>query len=81
MKALFKGLKSGLNPKARLAEAQRVLGDHKHNVYDVLSKEDPGPALGIFFPVAVFLKHGKVNFDLITGEGASSDDDKADDQP
>ena len=75
LKALFKGLKSGLNPKARLAEAQRVLADHKHNVYDVLSKEDPGPAFGIFFPLAVFLKHGKVNMDLITGEGGPSLED------
>jgi len=75
LKALFKGLKSGLNPKARFAEAQRVLADHKHNVYDVLSKEDPGPAFGIFFPLAVFLKHGKVNMDLITGEGGPSLED------
>ena len=81
LKALLKGLKTGLDPKARLAEARRVLGDHKHNVYDILSKEDPGPALGIFFPLAVFLKHGKVNIDLITGEGAPSDDDKTDGKP
>ena len=52
LKALLKGLKTGLNPKARLAEARRVLGDHKHNVYDIFSKEDPGPALGIFHPIA-----------------------------
>ena len=75
LKALLKGLKTGLDPLARLKEAQRVLSDHKHNIYDVLSKEDPGPALGIFFPLAVFLKHGKVNLELITGEGGSSGDD------
>ena len=75
LKALLRGLKTGLNPKARLREAKRVLSDHKHNVYDILSKEDPGPALGIFFPLAVFLKHGKVNVDLITGEGAPGADD------
>ena len=75
LKALFKGLKTGLDPMARLKEAQRVLDDHKHNVYDVLSKEDPGPALGIFFPLAVFLKHGKVNLELITGEGGPGADD------
>ena len=75
LKALFNGLKTGLDPVARLKEAQRVLDDHKHNVYDVLSKEDPGPALGIFFPLAVFLKHGKVNLELITGEGGPGADD------
>ena len=72
LKALLRGMKTGLDPKARLGEARRVLADHKHNVYDILSKEDPGPALGIFFPLAVFLKHGKVNLDLITGEGGPS---------
>ena len=75
LKALFKGLKTGLDPKARLKEAQKELSDHKHNIYDVLSKEDPGPTLGIFFPLAVFLKHGKVNLELITGEGGSTADD------
>ena len=38
-------------------------------------RDSPGPALGIFFPLAVFLKHGKVNLDLITGEGATGTDD------
>ena len=74
LKALLRGLKTGLDPKARLGEAKRVLSDHRHNVYDILSKEDPGPALGVFFPLAVFLKHGKVNIDLITGEGTASHD-------
>ena len=74
LKALLRGLKTGLDPKARLGEAKRVLSDHRHNVYDILSMEDPGPALGVFFPLAVFLKHGKVNIDLITGEGTASHD-------
>jgi len=74
LKALLKGMKTGLDPVARLKEAQRVLSDHRYNVYDVLSKEDPGPALGIFFPLAVFLKNGKVNMELITGEGGPGAD-------
>jgi hypothetical protein len=76
LKALLRGLKTGLDPVARLKEAQRVLDDHRHNVYDVLSKEDPGPALGVFFPLAVFLKNGRVNLDLITGEGGTGADGK-----
>ena len=75
LKALLGSLKTGLNPVARLKEVQRVLSDHKDNVYDVLSREDPGPALGIFFPLAVFLKHGRVNLELITGEGRPNEDD------
>ena len=76
LKALLRGLKTGLDPVARLKEAQRVLDDHRHNVYDVLSKEDPGPALGVFFPLAAFLKNGRVNLDRITGEGGTGADGK-----
>ncbi len=47
-------------------------------MYDVFSKEDPSPALGIFFPLAVFLKHGNVNLELITGEGGPGADDGKD---
>ena len=46
-----------------------MLEDHKDNVYDILSSRDPMPALGILYPLAVFLRHGKVNLELLTGEG------------
>ena len=68
LRQLFSGLKHFAKGKDRSAALKRALEVHKDNVYDVLSKNDPLPALGIFYPLAVFLRHGKVNMELITGE-------------
>jgi hypothetical protein len=56
-------------PRRRVGEAKKLLQDHKDNVYDILASHDPLPALGVLYPLAVFLKHGKVNMELLTGEG------------
>ena len=57
-------------------KAKELLEEHKHNVYDVLSGDDPLAALGILYPLAVFLRHGKVNMELLTGEGGPGADDE-----
>ncbi len=78
MRKVFAGLKDFIDLKGRFSETKRLLDVHKHNVYDVLSKDDILPVLGAFYPIAVFLKHGKVNMELLTSEGgpkpAESDD-------
>ena len=76
LKKLFKAIRKTIDTRARFREAQRLLEDHKDSVYDVLSSHDPLPALGILYPLAVFLRHGKVNMELITGEtGPGGNDD------
>ena len=69
LKVVFSGLKEFIDVKGRTKVAKRMLEVHKDNVYDVLSARDPLPALGVFYPLAVFLKHGKVNMELLTSEG------------
>lgn len=68
LKEVFSGLKEYIDIKGRAREAKALLEIHKNNVFDVLSRDDPLPALGVFYPLAVFLKHGKVNMELLTGE-------------
>jgi len=75
IKALFAGVKEYFDVKARYQKAKQLLEDHKGNIYDILSKDDPLAALGVLYPLAVFLKHGKVNLELITGEGAPGSED------
>ncbi|MCP4709294.1 MAG: ATP-grasp domain-containing protein [Planctomycetes bacterium] len=75
IKMLFTGVKEYFDVKARVEKAKQLLEDHKGNIYDILSKDDPQAALGVLYPLAVFLKHGKVNLELITGEGASGNED------
>jgi len=73
---LFRGVKDYFDVKVRFNKAKQLLEEHKDNIYDVLSRDDPLAALGVLYPLAVFLKHGKVNLELITGEGGPGDDDE-----
>jgi hypothetical protein len=70
VRKLFRGLKNYFDVKTRFNKAKQLLEDHKDNIYDVLSRDDPFAALGVLYPLAVFMRHGKVNLELITGEGA-----------
>ncbi len=76
VRGLFRGIKEYIDAKARFAKARQLLEDHKDNIYDVLSRDDPLAALGVLYPLAVFLRHGKVNLELITGEGGPGPDDE-----
>jgi len=76
IRGLFHGVKEYIDVKARLNKARQLLEEHKDNIYDVLSHDDPLAALGVLYPLAVFLRHGKVNLELITGEGGPGDDEQ-----
>jgi predicted ATP-grasp superfamily ATP-dependent carboligase len=76
VRGLFRGIKEYIDAKARFAKAKQLLEEHKDNIYDVLSRDDPLAALGVLYPLAVFLRHGKVNLELITGEGGPGPDDE-----
>jgi predicted ATP-grasp superfamily ATP-dependent carboligase len=76
MRTLFQGIREYLDVKARFTEAKQLLEQHKDNIYDVLSRDDPAAALGVLYPLAVFLRHGKVNLELITGEGGPPEEDE-----
>ncbi len=76
IRKLLGGAKEFFDVKARASKAKELLEEHKHNVYDVLSSDDPMAALGILYPLAVFLRHGKVNMELLTGESGPAADDE-----
>ena len=76
IRGLYHGIKDYFDIKARFNKARQLLEDHQDNIYDVLSRDDPRAALGVLYPLAVFLRHGKVNLELITGEGGPGDDDE-----
>jgi predicted ATP-grasp superfamily ATP-dependent carboligase len=76
IRGLFHGVKEYFDVKTRFNKAKQLLEEHKDNIYDVLSHDDPLAALGVLYPLAVFLRHGKVNLELITGEGGPGDDEQ-----
>ena len=51
------------------AYARSQVRDHEHAVSDVFKWEDPLPAFGFLYPMAVFLKHGRVSTELLVSEG------------
>jgi hypothetical protein len=76
VRKLFRGVRDYFDVKARFNKARQLLEEHKDNIYDVLSRDDPAAALGVLYPLAVFLRHGKVNLELITGEGGPAAEDE-----
>jgi predicted ATP-grasp superfamily ATP-dependent carboligase len=69
LRDLFEGLKSAVDPKQRWERAHSLLHDHRNTVSDVWSWKDPLAALGVLYPLAVFMKNGKVSTELLVSEG------------
>lgn len=65
LKEFFEGIKGGFDMKARWEHARTLLHDHHGAVSDLFSWDDPRPALGVLYPLAVFMKNGKVNTELL----------------
>jgi predicted ATP-grasp superfamily ATP-dependent carboligase len=61
----FKSLTAGIDVRDRYRHAHKLLTDNAHAVSDVWSWHDPAPALGVLYPLAVFMKHGRVNTELL----------------
>lgn len=58
-------LEQGVDVKGRVEHARTLFRDHGHTVSDIWAWHDPLPALGLLYPLAVFLKHGKISTDLL----------------
>jgi predicted ATP-grasp superfamily ATP-dependent carboligase len=64
----FHQLKESIDARARWDHARKLLEDHRHTVSDVWTWNDPLPALGVLYPLAVFMKNGKVSTELLVSE-------------
>ena len=71
----FRNAKSAVDVKQRWEHARRLLNDHKHTVSDVWRWSDPLPALGVLYPLAVFMKNGKVSTELLVSEQPVPEED------
>jgi predicted ATP-grasp superfamily ATP-dependent carboligase len=68
LRDLLQGLTHAIDPKRRWEHAKKLLHDHRHTVSDVWSWRDPLPALGVLYPLAVFMKNGKISTELLVSE-------------
>lgn len=68
VKPLLDALKRAANPKDLKAYFREMFEEHRDAVNDVMQSDDPRPALGVLFPMALMLKHGKLSMGLLTSE-------------
>lgn len=64
----FRNITKSVDIRERWDHARKLLDDHRGTVSDVWRWNDPLPALGIFYPLAVFMKNGKVSTELLVSE-------------
>jgi predicted ATP-grasp superfamily ATP-dependent carboligase len=69
LRAFVNNFKDAADVSGRLERMKELFSDHRNSVSDVFKWEDPMPALGVLYPMAVFLKHGKVSTELLVSEG------------
>jgi predicted ATP-grasp superfamily ATP-dependent carboligase len=64
----FRDVTHTVSLQDRWDKARRLLDDHRGTVSDVWRWNDPLPALGVLYPLAVFMKNGKVSTELLVSE-------------
>jgi predicted ATP-grasp superfamily ATP-dependent carboligase len=68
LRPLFDSLKQLTDPKDVKAYLTKMFEKHHGAIDDVLHRDDPAPALGFLYPVALALKHGGLSMTVLTGE-------------
>ncbi|MFH1924721.1 MAG: ATP-grasp domain-containing protein, partial [Planctomycetota bacterium] len=68
LKPLLGALKEATDTKDLKAYFTEMFEKHRDTIDDVLQSDDPRPALGVLFPIALMLKHGKLSMGLLTSE-------------
>ncbi len=68
LRPLWGALRQAANPKDLKAYFREMFEQHRDTINDVMQSDDPRPALGMLFPIALMLKHGKLSMGVLTGE-------------
>ncbi len=56
-----------LDPEDRWHKLQDLLDQNEENISQLMFEEDPTAALGLLYPMAIFMKHGKIDGTLLHG--------------
>jgi predicted ATP-grasp superfamily ATP-dependent carboligase len=73
---MWDGLKEGLDPDQRREALESLLAERKATISQLFADDDPKAALGLLYPLAIFLGQGKITSGMVVGaqpvnEGAS----------
>lgn len=73
LRSFWESLKSAAAPKDVMAYLKNMFEVHRNTIDDVIHADDPLPALGILYPIALMLKHGKISMGVLTSEADLSE--------
>jgi hypothetical protein len=68
LKPFWHALKDVANPKDLKAYFKEMFEKHRDTINDVMQADDPRPALGVLFPMALMLKYGRLSMGVLTSE-------------
>jgi hypothetical protein len=74
LRSFWDSLKSAANPKDLMAYFKDMFEVHRDTINDVFQADDPLPALGILYPIALMFKHGKISMGVLTSEAELTSD-------
>ncbi len=74
LQPLWKALGEAGDPKDLKSVIREKLEEHEGAIDEVLQSDDPWPALGAFYPLALMVKHGKLSLGLLTSEAELGED-------
>jgi predicted ATP-grasp superfamily ATP-dependent carboligase len=63
---LFTGLSETVDVEGRLERVRDLLTQNEGNVTMLFDADDPLPVLGLVYPLAVFVRHGKLSADVLS---------------
>ena len=66
--AFFRAFRRVADPKDIRDTIRRKLEVHAGTVDDVLQRDDPMPVMGLLYPLALMLKHGKLSVGILSSE-------------
>lgn len=74
LRDFWNALREVASPKDLKAYFKEMFSIHRNTIDDILQADDPLPAMGFLFPLALMLKHGKISLGLLTSETEISDE-------
>jgi len=68
MEKFVKQLGKATNPVDRFKAVEEVIHTKRGSINEMFNWKDPLPVLGLLYPIAVFLKHGRINSKMLVSE-------------
>ena len=68
MEKLIKQFGKAINPVDRFKAVEKIIHLEHDSINEMFNWKDPLPVLGLLYPIAVFLKHGRINSKMLVSE-------------